>query len=171
MITRYKQWIPETENAAFIAWNAHVSGKTILGKGASVWYGSTLRGDLEQIEIGDETNIQDNSVCHTSNSFPLVVGKAVTVGHGAILHGCKIGDNCLIGMGAIILDGAVIEKNSIVAAGTLIPPGKKYPPGSLIMGNPGRVVRGTTPEDEEMIRQSSKRYTEKAEITAMEEIG
>ena len=125
----------------FIADTATVIGRVRLKPGANVWFGAVLRGDNEWIEVGEGSNVQDNSTCHTDLGFPLVIGKNVTVGHNVILHGCTIGDNSLIGMGAILLNGARIGAGSLVGAGALITEGKSFPDNSLIVGSPARVVR------------------------------
>ena len=165
MISEYNGKYPEIKQAAFIAWNADVSGDVVMGKDSSVWFSSTLRGDIARITLGERTNIQDNSALHTDSKNPLQIGAEVTAGHGVILHGCIIKDRCMIGMGAIILSGAIIEEESIVAAGSVIPEGKKYPPRSLIMGIPGKVVRSLTEEEVESNRQTAERYVHKARET------
>lgn len=125
----------------FIADNAVLIGKVRLEAGASVWFGSVLRGDNEWIEIGAQTNIQESCTLHTDIGFPLSVGARCTVGHNVILHGCTVAEDCLIGMGAILLNGARIGKNSIVGAGALVTEKKEFPENSLIVGAPARVVR------------------------------
>ncbi|THD74872.1 gamma carbonic anhydrase family protein [Thalassobius vesicularis] len=135
--------VPQTpEDGDFwVAPDANVLGKVRIGKGASVWFGCTLRGDNELIDIGDGTNVQENTVMHTDMGFPLTVGVNCTIGHKAMLHGCTIGDNSLIGMGATILNGAKIGKNCLIGAGALVTENKVIPDGSLVMGSPGKVVR------------------------------
>lgn len=133
--------MPTIHPSAFIAPTASVMGRVTIGADASVWYGAVLRGDLEAIEIGDETNIQDLTMVHADPGAPCRIGKRVGVGHRAILHGCTVEDLCLIGMGSIILNGACIGGGSVVAAGALVPEGMLVPPGSLVMGVPGRIVR------------------------------
>ena len=165
MIETFNGITPDTEKALFVGWNAHVSGDVVLGKDSSVWYGVSMRGDIAPIRIGDRTNIQDNSVCHVSSDIPLEVGDGVTVGHGVIIHSCKIEDNCLIGMGATILDEAVIGRDSIVGAGALVTKGKKFPPRSLILGNPAKLVRELTDEQVESIKAYADRYVENSQKT------
>ncbi len=125
----------------WIAPNAILIGKVVLKEGASVWFGCVLRGDNEVIEVGEGSNIQENSVCHTDMGYPLVIGRNVTVGHRAMLHGCTVRDNSLIGMGATVLNGAVIAENCLVGANALVTEGKSFEPGSLIVGTPAKVVR------------------------------
>jgi carbonic anhydrase/acetyltransferase-like protein (isoleucine patch superfamily) len=134
---------PQTpENADFwVAPDANVIGNVRLGQGSSVWFGCTLRGDNELIDIGDGSNVQESTVMHTDAGFPLTIGKNCTIGHKAMLHGCTIGDNSLIGMGATVLNGAKIGKNCLIGANALITEGKEIPDGSLVMGSPGKVVR------------------------------
>ena len=112
-----------------------------MGDHASLWFNVVARGDINQIIIGENTNIQDLSMLHVLEDVPLIIGKDVSVGHNVTLHACTVEDNCLIGMGAVVLDGALIQKNSVVAAGSVVPPGKSYPPNSLIMGNPAKLYR------------------------------
>lgn len=125
----------------WIAPNAAVMGHVILKTGASIWFGATLRGDNDPITIGENSNIQDGSVLHTDVGEPLTIGRDVTVGHMAMLHGCEIGDNTLIGIGAVVLGRARIGKNCLIGANALITEGKVIPDGSLVMGQPGKVVR------------------------------
>ena len=125
----------------FIADTADVIGKIRLLEQASVWFGAVLRGDNEWIEIGENSNVQDNSTCHTDLGFPMVIGKNCTVGHNVILHGCTIEEGALVGMGSIVMNGARIGRNSIVGAGSVITEGKEFPERSLIIGSPARVIR------------------------------
>src|SRR6201993_1455015 len=130
-----------TDGNYFIADTATVIGRVRLKPGASVWFGAVLRGDNEWIEIGEGSNVQGGSPCHTAPGFPLVVGTNCTVGHNVILHGCTIEDGALVGMGAIVMNGAKIGRNSIVGAGSVITEGKEFPERSLIIGSPARVIR------------------------------
>ena len=125
----------------FIAPNAAVIGDVILHENASVWFSCVLRGDAERLEVGAGSNIQDGTVMHADPGFPLVVGRNVTVGHNAMLHGCTIGDGSLVGINAVVLNGARIGKNCLIGAGALITENKEIPDGSLVMGSPGKVVR------------------------------
>jgi carbonic anhydrase/acetyltransferase-like protein (isoleucine patch superfamily) len=133
--------MPNVHPSVFLAATASVMGDVTIEADASVWYGAVVRGDLEAITIGAETNIQDLTMIHADPGVPCRVGRRVGVGHRAILHGCEIEDLCLIGMGSIILNGARIGTGSVVAAGALVPEGMQVPPGSLVMGVPGRIVR------------------------------
>lgn len=133
--------------AIFVAPNATLLGDISLGEETSIWYGAVVRADKDRIEVGPRSNIQDNCVIHTSSVHPVRIGRNVSVGHGAILHGCTIEDDVLVGMGAIILNGAVIGEGSIVGAGALVSEGKQIPPHSLVLGVPGRVVREVTDEE------------------------
>ncbi|MBL6990284.1 MAG: gamma carbonic anhydrase family protein [Bacteriovoracaceae bacterium] len=146
-ILQYDGHTPRVSDGCFIAPSADLIGDIIIGKSASVWFNCVLRGDMAQISIGENTNIQDLSMLHVDTNGPLIIGNNVTVGHKATLHACHIGDNCLIGMGAIILNNAKIGANSLVAAGSLVPPGKQYPPGSYILGTPAKVHRPLTKEE------------------------
>lgn len=130
-----------TDGDYWVAPGAHVIGKIVLGSKTSVWFGAVLRGDNEPIVVGAGTNIQENSILHTDIGCPLTIGENCTIGHAAILHGCKIGDGSLVGMGATILNNAVIGKGCLIGAGALITEGKTIPDGSLVMGSPGKVVR------------------------------
>ncbi|OAF19924.1 gamma carbonic anhydrase family protein [Bradyrhizobium neotropicale] len=137
----------------FIAETATVIGRVRLKPGASVWFGAVLRGDNEWIEIGEGSNVQDGSTCHTDLGFPLHIGKNCTVGHNVILHGCTIEDGALVGMGSIVMNGAKIGRDSIVGAGSVITEGKEFPERSLIIGSPARVIR--TLDDTQVQRMGS----------------
>ena len=143
MIYKLLEVKPEFPNNSdyWVAPDANVIGKVRLMAGASVWFGATLRGDNEWINIGSGSNVQENSVLHTDIGYPLSIGRNCTIGHKATLHGCTIGDQSLIGMGAIVLNGAHIGRNCLIGAGALITEGKVIPDGSLVMGAPGKVVR------------------------------
>lgn len=158
MIHRIGDRVPQTKEAAFIAWNAEVSGTVTLEKDVSVWFGASLRGDIEPIRVGEGTNIQDNATVHTDFNAPCTIGKGVTIGHNAVIHGCTVEDGCLIGMGAVILSRAVIGRESIVGAGSLVTEGKVFPPRSLILGSPAKVVRTLDDAAVEAIRKNSGHY-------------
>lgn len=142
----------------FIADTAVVIGKVRLLKGASVWFGAVLRGDNEWIEVGDGSNVQDNSTCHTDPGFPLVIGSNVTVGHNVILHGCTLADDSLVGMGAIVMNGAKIGRGAVVGAGSVITEGKEFPDYALVIGSPARVIRTLTPEQSVAMGRAAKSY-------------
>ena len=154
--------IPQVADSAWVADNAQIIGAVNIAADANVWFGVTVRGDNETIEIGAGSNIQDGSVLHSDHGKPLSIGQRVTVGHMVILHGCSIGDESLIGMGAVVLNGAKIGKNCLVGAGALVTEGKEFPDGSMIVGSPAKVVRDLTPEQIEGLRQSAHHYVDNA---------
>ena len=159
MIRSHQGKTPRIAPSAYVDPAATIIGDVVLDEDASVWPGAVLRGDVHSIRLGKRTNIQDNSVLHgMKDLYAVVLGDGVTVGHGALLHGCTIESRCLIGMGAIILNNARIGAGSIVAAGTLVPEGTGIPPGSLVMGHPGKVRRALTPEEQAGIDAYSARY-------------
>ncbi len=153
---------PRIDPTAWVADTARVVGDVALGPRASVWFGCALRGDIEPITVGADANVQDNAVLHTDDGCPLVIGSHVTVGHGAILHGCTIGDESLVGMGAIVLNGARIGRHCLVGAGALVTEGKEFPDGSLIVGSPAKAVRTVSPEQIAGILANARRYVENA---------
>jgi carbonic anhydrase/acetyltransferase-like protein (isoleucine patch superfamily) len=142
----------------FIAESAEVIGKIRLRTNASVWFGAVLRGDNEWIEIGENSNVQDNCTCHTDKGFPLTIGSNCTIGHNVILHGCTIGDGALIGMGSIVMNGARIGRGSVVGAGSVITEGKEFPDNSLIIGAPARVIRTLSAEQAAAMGGAAKFY-------------
>jgi carbonic anhydrase/acetyltransferase-like protein (isoleucine patch superfamily) len=142
----------------WIAPNAVILGKVILKKNASVWFGATLRGDNDPIEIGENSNVQDGSVLHTDTGSPLTIGANVTIGHMVMLHGCTIGDNSLVGIGSIVLNGAKIGRNCLIGANCLITEGKEIPDNSLVMGAPGKVVREVSAEQAQVLTGSALHY-------------
>ena len=148
------------EGEYWIAPNAVVLGDVILKPGASIWFGAVLRGDNDPITIGENSNIQDGSVLHTDAGEPLTIGRDVTVGHLAMLHGCEIGDNTLIGIGAVVLGRAKIGKNCLIGANTLITEGKVIPDNSLVMGQPGKVVRPLEPGQIAALTASAEHYVQ-----------
>lgn len=150
------------DKTVFIAEGARVVGNVEIARDSSVWYNAVIRADSNSIKIGERSNVQDNAVIHTSRDFGVVIGDNVTIGHGAIVHGCTIGNNVMIGMGAIILNGAVIEENSIIGAGALITGGKTVPAGSLAFGNPFRIVRGLTEQEIKSIPDNAQSYVDEA---------
>jgi carbonic anhydrase/acetyltransferase-like protein (isoleucine patch superfamily) len=148
---------------AMIADNAAVIGDVRLGRDVSIWFGVTVRGDDSFIEIGDESNIQDNTCVHVDIDAPQRIGRGVTVGHGVILHGVEIGDYALIGMGSILLSGCRIGEGSIIGAGAVVPEGFVVPPRSLVLGVPGRIKRSVTPEELEENRWRARHYVARAQ--------
>lgn len=147
---------------AMIADNAAVMGDVRLGKDASIWFGVTLRGDDSWIEIGAETNIQDNTVVHIDIDAPQRIGRGVTVGHGVVLHGVSIGDYCLLGMNSTVLGGASIGEYCIIGAGALVPEGAVIPPRSVVLGLPGKVCRAVTEEEMATMRWRAGHYVQRA---------
>ena len=141
---------------------AKVLGNINIGRQSSVWYNAVIRGDIEDINIAEYSNIQDNCVLHTSKGFPLQIGSHVSVGHAAVLHGTKIQDNCLIGMNATLLNGSVIGADSIVGAGAVVTEGKKFPDRSLILGMPAKMVRKLETREVQSIKDNALRYAELA---------
>ncbi|MDQ0148379.1 gamma carbonic anhydrase family protein [Eubacterium multiforme] len=160
MIKDFRGRKPQISESAYISESVDIIGDVVVEENCSIWFGSRLRGDVNRIYIGRGTNIQENSIVHVEDNFEVNLGENVTVGHGAIVHGCIIGENTLIGMGSIILNGVRIGKNSIVGAGSLVPQNKEFGEGLLILGNPARVVRRLTEEEIEGIRNSAKHYIE-----------
>lgn len=149
---------PEIDETAWVAPTATVIGNVSIAAGASVFYGTVLRADMDRMEIGEGSNIQDNCVFHVDADVPLSLGRGVSVGHGAIVHGATVGDDSLIGMGAILLNRAVIGAECLVAAGTLVPEGMEVPPRSLIAGVPGKVRRELTDDEVAKLRQNAEVY-------------
>jgi carbonic anhydrase/acetyltransferase-like protein (isoleucine patch superfamily) len=149
---------PTLGKDVYIARGAVVVGDVTLGDGASVWYNSVLRGDINRIVVGAGSNIQDNSVVHLADDFPCVIGNYVTVGHSAVVHACTVGDECLIGMAAVILDGAEIGAQCLIGAKALITQQTKIPAGSLVLGAPAKVVRALTPEERSGLRYWADKY-------------
>ena len=158
MIYDFEKNVPEVHPEAWVAANATLIGKIKLEKNSSIWFNAVLRGDIELITIGENSNIQDGSVLHTDPGFKLNVGKGVTVGHMVMLHGCQIGDDTLIGIGSIILNNAKIGKNFIIGAKALITENKEIPDNSLVIGSPGKVVREVTEEEKKAIVENTKHY-------------
>ena len=146
----------------YIAPGAQVIGSVTLGAGSSLWFNCVLRGDDERIEIGAGSNVQDGVVIHADPGSPTIVGRDVTIGHMALLHGCRIGDESLIGNGAILLDSVRIGRHCIVAAGALVPPGRVIPDGTVVMGTPAKAVREVTEEDLAMIARGAANYRARA---------
>ena len=157
-LDRHLRQTPRLGASVYIARTAVVLGDVTLGDHSSVWYGAVLRGDINRIEVGHHSNVQDNAVLHLADDFPCIVGNWVTIGHSATVHACTVGDECLIGMGATVLDGAVIGAQSLIAAGALVTPGTVIPPGSMVVGTPGRVKRPLTDAERAGLRHWAEKY-------------
>ena len=159
MIMEYKNIKPSIDPTAFISESADIIGDVTIGRNSSIWFKAVIRGDVNYIKIGDMTNIQDGSLLHvTTNTYSLIIGNNVTVGHGAILHGCRIGNNCLIGMGAVILDDAEIADGCIIGAGAVVPEHSKIESGTLAMGIPAKVKRKLSDKEIAEIIHGSENY-------------
>jgi carbonic anhydrase/acetyltransferase-like protein (isoleucine patch superfamily) len=154
--------IQHSAKPLFVAGNATIIGDITFGNQVGIWFGAVIRGDKDRIIIGDRSNIQDNCVVHTSKGFPVIVGNDVSVGHGAILHGCTIHNQVLIGMGAIVLNGAKIGEGSIIGAGAVITEGKEIPPNSVVIGVPGKIVKQTDAAQQQHILNNAIAYMELA---------
>lgn len=152
-----------TNEDVVILAGGQISGDVTMGRGCSVWYNAVIRGDEAPITVGENTNIQDCAVLHTTEDHPMVVGSGVTVGHGAILHSCTVGDNSLIGMGAIVLDDALVGNNCIIGAGALVTKGTVVPDGSMFLGNPARLKRMLSPAEIEGNRENAEAYCKRRE--------
>ena len=172
-ILPYRGVLPVIDDSAFIASTAILSGKVKVGKNSGIWYGCAVRGDVTKIEIGDNTNIQDNSVIHGTrpnhaqnktgaDGAPVTIGNNVTIGHNAIIHACTIKDNSFIGMGAIIMDLAVVEEFGMLAAGAVLTPGKVIKSGQIWAGNPAKYFRDMTQGEKDYIKVSADNYAELA---------
>ena len=158
MIKNLKEKKVNIHEDTFIAETADIIGDVTIGKGSSIWYGAVARGDVNYITIGESTNVQENVTLHVDTGQPLKIGDYTTVGHNAVVHGCKIGNNCIIGMGAIILNGAVVGDNCIIGAGSVVTEGANIPANSLVIGIPGKVRRQLSQEEIEGIRNSGIEY-------------
>jgi carbonic anhydrase/acetyltransferase-like protein (isoleucine patch superfamily) len=163
MIWEFEGQAPEIHPTAWVAPDAQVIGRVRIGPRASVWFGAVLRGDNEWIEIGAETNVQELCVLHTDWGYPLAVGARCTIGHKAVLHGCRVGAASLVGMTAVLLNGAEIGAESLVGAGALVTEGKAFPPRSLILGAPARVQRALDDAAVARLAASAAYYADNAE--------
>ncbi len=157
-IESYENHLPQIHDSVFVAASADVIGRVTLHEESSVWYNTTLRGDINEIVIGPRSNVQDNVVIHLSDDFGCHVGELVTVGHSAILHACTVKDEALIGMGAIVLDGSVVGERSIIGAGALVTGGTVIPPGSLVLGSPAKVVRTLSLDEQAKVKDWALKY-------------
>lgn len=153
---------PDIHESAWVADSAQVVGRVTLAEGASVWFGVVIRGDMDAINVGSGSNIQDNSVLHADHGVPLNIGEHVSIGHQVMLHGCTIGDGSLIGIQAVVLNGAKIGKNCLVGAGALVTEGKEFPDGSMILGSPARVVKQLSAEQIDGLKMIAKHYMDNA---------
>ena len=159
MIAAYKGKTPRMGTGVFVAPGATVIGDVSIGDSSSIWYNAVIRGDVNFVRIGDSTNIQDSCMLHVATQdFPLYIGNGVTVGHGCILHGCKIGNRCLIGMGAVILDGAEIGEGSLIASGSVVLQGARVPPRTLVAGAPAVRKKDVDAQTLQMIERSALDY-------------
>ena len=161
-VRAFRQIHPSIHGDAFVADNATIIGAVTVGARASVWFNAVLRGDVEEIEIGDGTNIQDGAILHTDPGAPLRIGRNVTIGHGAVLHGCEVQDGSLVGIRAVVLDHAVIGRDCLIGANALITPRQRIPDRSLVLGSPGKIVRSLTNEEIEELRFAADHYAANA---------
>ncbi len=165
-LARYLGKTPDTARALFVAPNATVLGDVVLGARSSVFYGAVLRGDINEIRVGEGTNIPDNAIVHLADDAGTHLGAWCTIGHAAIVHACTVGDECLVGMGATVLDHARIGARSIVGAHALVPQRFECPPGSLVYGAPAKIVRTLTDEEQQGLRVWAEKYVEVAKAHA-----
>jgi len=159
-IEPYEEIWPRIAESAFVAASADVIGRVTIGDEASIWYNTTLRGDINEIVIGPRSNVQDNAVVHLADDYGCYLGELVTVGHGAIVHACEIGDEVLVGMGAVVLDGVVVGERSIIGANALVTGGMEVPPGSLVLGSPGKVVRTLDLQEQKEVKHWAEKYVD-----------
>lgn len=165
-IYSYLDTNPEIDETVFLAPGVKIVGDVKIKSGSSIWYNTVIRGDVNYITIGENTNVQDLSMLHvTYQKYPLIIGDYVTIGHSVTLHGCILKDRTFIGMGATILDGAIVESNSMVAAGALVKQGFIVPSGKLVAGVPAKVIRDLTSDEIDNISASAKRYKKYAELS------
>ncbi|MGL5085544.1 MAG: gamma carbonic anhydrase family protein [Clostridium sp.] len=158
MIKEFKGNKPKIHNTCYISESVDIIGNVVIHDNANIWFGTRIRGDINEVVIGKNTNIQENSVVHVDNHCSTYIGDDVTIGHGAIIHGCTIHNNVLIGMGSIVLNEAIIGKNTIIGAGSLIPQGKVIPEGVLCLGSPAKVIRNLSDEEIISIKTSADNY-------------
>jgi gamma-carbonic anhydrase len=162
-LEQFLQRNPTVGQAVYIAQGAVVLGDVTLGDYSSVWFNAVLRGDINRIEVGHHSNIQDNAVLHLADKFPCRLGNYVSIGHAAIVHACTIGDETLIGMGATVLDGAVVSEQCIIGANALVPPAMQVPPGSLVLGTPAKIARALTTEERAGLKPLAEKYVRLAD--------
>jgi carbonic anhydrase/acetyltransferase-like protein (isoleucine patch superfamily) len=163
-VRAFGQVHPSIHGEAFVADNATLIGAVTVGAHASIWFNAVLRGDVEAIEIGEGTNIQDGAILHTDPGAPLRVGRDVTVGHGAVLHGCEVRDGSLVGIRAVVLDHAVIGRDCLIGSNALVTPRQQIPDGSLVLGSPAKVVRRLTEAEIEELRFAAGHYVRSGSV-------
>lgn len=161
-LDRHLDKVPDIAHAAFVAPKATVLGDVTLGAQSSVWYGAVLRGDINSIEIGEGTNIQDLAMVHVADEYGTKIGRYCTIGHTAIIHACAIGDECLIGMGAIVLDGAEVGEQCLIGARALVTQGMKIPAGSLVLGSPAKIVKALSAQERAGLKDWATKYVANA---------
>jgi carbonic anhydrase/acetyltransferase-like protein (isoleucine patch superfamily) len=161
-LEKYLREQPRLGEGVYLARTAVVLGDVRLGDHSSIWYGAVARGDINRIEVGHHSNIQDNAVLHVADDYPCEIGAWVTVGHSAVVHACQIGDECLIGMGATILDGAVVGEQSIIGANALVTQGTEIPPRSMVLGSPAKVMRPLKDEEVDGLKVWAQKYVDNA---------
>jgi len=154
----FQEASPKIHPSAFVHPSSELIGRVTVQRDASIWPMVVMRGDIERITIGPQSNVQDSTVCHTSKGLPVVLGTGVTIGHGAIVHGARIGDYSLIGMGAILLDGVVIGKECLIGAGALVTEGSRIPPRSVVLGVPGKIIRKIRPDELTLLHHRARDY-------------
>ena len=160
----FENYTPEIKETSFVAPNASLIGRVKIGENSSVWFNTVLRGDMETITIGNESNIQDLSMGHADPGFPLLLGNRVTIGHHCVLHGCKIEDDCLIGMGAILMNGVRVGRGSIIGAGAVLLEGMEIPEFSMVIGSPAKIKKTYDESILDNIRKSAKIYVKRSII-------
>ena len=165
--------VPDIDPSAYITESANIIGKARIEANVSIWFEVTIRGDNELITVSENSNVQEGCVLHTDPGYPLTIGKNVTVGHHAMLHGCIIGEGSLVGIQAVILNGAKIGKNCLVGAGALVTEGKEFPDNSLIIGTPAKIVRTLSEEDIEGMKKNTANYVKRGQLfkTNLKQIG
>lgn len=164
MIEKYKDKNPKIHDSCFVASSADIIGDVTVGEHSSIWYKAVLRGDVNRIEVGKYSNVQDGCIVHVGNEQPTIIGDNVTIGHGAIIHGCTLKNGAFVGMGAIILDGAIIGEGALIGAGALVTEGKEIPPYSLAVGVPARVIRQLPEEYTKMSKNRAVEYAKLANV-------
>ncbi len=160
MLHPFNKISPNIHESVFLAQGIHIIGDVTIGEHSSIWYNTVLRGDLAPIVIGRRTNVQDGTIGHVNTDTPLLVGDGVSVGHGCIIHGCRIGNGALVGMGSIILNGADVGEYALIGAGSLVTEGKKIPSYTLSLGSPAKVVRELTDADLARMRRTAESYVQ-----------